>query len=302
MCFPNLIIPGAGKSGTSSLHLYLNQHPDIYMSEKKEPGYFFYDHLYKKQANWYQGLFEEGKSLKYRGESSTYYFKYELALKRMKEDLVDPKFIILLRHPIERIISHYFWIWGKGMEYRSFRRAVKSDMYDEFTPVRHIRQHYKFYIQNSFYANWIKKYFKYFGRENVKVITTEMLKEKPLDVMNDCFEFLGLEKLQQIENTKHNVTVHRKVPYWDRLMMQLIFAENPNKRFHKIKERLLPEIFVRFYWKFHNKISPVILHPPKPKISEEDYKWLKNLLQDDIKELKRLINNPLNEWSDLKKI
>lgn len=41
---PNLLILGSQKCGTTSLHNYLNKHPDIFMSSPmKEPGYFIYD-------------------------------------------------------------------------------------------------------------------------------------------------------------------------------------------------------------------------------------------------------------------
>ena len=37
---PNLFIVGAMKSGSSTLHAYLGEHPEIFMSEPKEPCYF----------------------------------------------------------------------------------------------------------------------------------------------------------------------------------------------------------------------------------------------------------------------
>jgi hypothetical protein len=37
---PSFFIAGAPKTGTTSLHHYLDQHPEIYMSPVKEPCYF----------------------------------------------------------------------------------------------------------------------------------------------------------------------------------------------------------------------------------------------------------------------
>jgi len=39
MILPNLLIVGAAKSGTTSLHNYLSQHPDVFMSKHKEPHF-----------------------------------------------------------------------------------------------------------------------------------------------------------------------------------------------------------------------------------------------------------------------
>ena len=41
MTLPNFLIIGAAKSGTTSLHYYLGQHPEIFMCPKKDT--FFFD-------------------------------------------------------------------------------------------------------------------------------------------------------------------------------------------------------------------------------------------------------------------
>ncbi len=56
----NLVIPGAGKSGTSSLHTLLGEHPRIHMSSPKEPQFFSFDDLYQKGAESHNRIFEEG--------------------------------------------------------------------------------------------------------------------------------------------------------------------------------------------------------------------------------------------------
>ena len=46
---PNFFIAGAGRSGTTRLHTVLKQHPDIYLSDIKEPAYFSFNyHLGEK--------------------------------------------------------------------------------------------------------------------------------------------------------------------------------------------------------------------------------------------------------------
>jgi hypothetical protein len=42
-CKPNFLIIGAVKAGTTSLHSYLSQHPEIFMPQRKELRYFAYD-------------------------------------------------------------------------------------------------------------------------------------------------------------------------------------------------------------------------------------------------------------------
>ena len=37
---PNFFIVGASKSGTTNISYYLNEHPDVFISELNEPYYF----------------------------------------------------------------------------------------------------------------------------------------------------------------------------------------------------------------------------------------------------------------------
>ena len=80
--FPNLFIVGAARSGTTSLHNYLAQHPQIFMSAVKEP-HFFADiepaarmaHLIRpiKEEGAYLHLFRDGANHPVVGESSPSY-------------------------------------------------------------------------------------------------------------------------------------------------------------------------------------------------------------------------------------
>ena len=88
---PNLIIVGAAKSGTTSLHHYLDQHDEIFMSKHKEPHFLINKEVGVNEIpnginNYkdYLRLFENTKSYKYRGESSVMYLQFpELTIKNI---------------------------------------------------------------------------------------------------------------------------------------------------------------------------------------------------------------------------
>ena len=240
MNLPNLIIPGAPKSATTSLHYYLNQHPDVFMCEPKEPGYFFKDELYNNEKEWYSSLFQKGENCKYRGESSTAYFKSDIAIKRIKTDLKNPKFIFILRSPVERIVSHYYWLWGRGLEKRTLKDAVLFDEHMNYEAKREIRGHYKFYLQNSTYSRWIARYIDLFDRTNIHIITTEALRSNPLDTINGCFEFLGLSKMLNISVVIKNKAEHRKMLKLDRYIIDFLFYEYHDKKVKSSLQKLIP--------------------------------------------------------------
>lgn len=97
---PNLFIIGAMKSGTSSLHNYLSSHPDIFMSQVKEPMHFSREDMWSKGNDDYLGLFADAKNEKYLGESSTEYTKLPFrdgVAKRLYEFNPEAKLIYIAR-------------------------------------------------------------------------------------------------------------------------------------------------------------------------------------------------------------
>ena len=77
---PNFLIIGAAKSGTTSLHWMLAQHPDVFMSPIKETNYFCYTRSRDRDPNFpirtrdaYLRLFREGRDHAARGEASPFY-------------------------------------------------------------------------------------------------------------------------------------------------------------------------------------------------------------------------------------
>jgi hypothetical protein len=65
---PNLIIIGAMKCATTSLHYYLNLHPEILMSEEKQLDFFISELNWNKGIEWYESNFTD--KAKIYGETS----------------------------------------------------------------------------------------------------------------------------------------------------------------------------------------------------------------------------------------
>ena len=112
---PNLFVIGAMKSGTTSLHNYLNDHPDIFMSQRKEPNYFVdLSRSFRSSRGTpvrnetdYLTLFESAEECSVIGESSTSYAKmpgYYCDLKKIAKSVPNPIFIYIMRDPIERTV------------------------------------------------------------------------------------------------------------------------------------------------------------------------------------------------------
>lgn len=193
---PNLFIIGAMKSGTTSLHSYLADHPQIFMSRYKEPCYFNEELRWTKGENWYLDLFAEAASEPIVGESSTTYTmqpKYSGVVEKIERFAPEARFIYLLRDPIERVISHYWYaVTGYG-ECRDIMTAVRENPN---------------YANFSCYATQLEPYMACFGRERIYVMTLEALQSAPRDSLRDVFAWLGIDTAVELPglSERRNVT------------------------------------------------------------------------------------------------
>jgi len=303
---PNLFIPGAAKSGTSSLHELLNQHPDIYMSKIKEPHFFSWDDQFEKGLEYYSKLFEKGIESKYRGESTTGYMIFPKVIDRIKKTLPEqPKFIFILRNPIDRAYSHYWWLRGIGLENRSFKEAFLTDMDKEPDPEDKYSGNYKYYYQTGLYGKWLERFYNNFNPENIFVITTEQLKNNPLQTLNSCFKFLKLQTLEDIKIEKQNQTVilkEKDAKIYGKIAMYLR-DRNRATPLRRILRIILPDQVRGKVFKLLNKNleeykNKKIIKNSYPSLSEEYRKFILNFYMEDFEKLKKLTQKDFKEWKD----
>jgi Sulfotransferase family len=182
---PNLFIIGAMKSGTTTLHNYLNCHPDIAMSDEKEPGYFVEELGFHHGEAWYLNLFDPNPRYKYRGESSTHYTKlplYKGVAERIHRFNPNAKLIYIMRDPFQRLISHYWHAVRdihSGGELRPLIKAVQSR---------------PDYIAFSNYAEQLAPYIHKFGRDAIHTLTFESLIKNPQAELDAIYDWLEVDR------------------------------------------------------------------------------------------------------------
>jgi hypothetical protein len=196
---PDFIIIGAMKSATSTLHNQLSAQSDIFMSTPKEPNFFSNDDIYNHGLSWYTGLFSGASAKDICGESSTHYTKlpdYPDTIQRLKAAIPRPKLIYIMRHPIDRLISHYMHQWSEGVISCDINQAI--DRYPEL-------------INYSCYGMQISPYLQEFGSEAVLPLFFDDLKNNKDKALNRVGEFIGCtEPLIWIDDlAKDNVSSQR---------------------------------------------------------------------------------------------
>lgn len=205
----NLIIPGFPKCGTSSFHEYLDQHPDICMSRPKEFHYFSRKDIWAMGVERHNKLFlHQRGNEKWYGESSTLNCASDDALDRIADCLVNPKVIILMRHPVNRTISHYRWLYALGQERLSFKDAIRKYGHT-FHPDKPVDgRNHKGYLTFSEYANHVPRFMKALGEENVLLIFSENLQASPESELEKVWKFLDLPKISVISTRNDNATTN----------------------------------------------------------------------------------------------
>lgn len=190
MALPTFFIIGAPKAGTTSLHLYLNQHPEIQMSANKEPRFFAgpengiaYPPGRVSRLQDYEELFDP--AIRVRGEASTDYSihpRRQGAPARIRKLVPEARFLYLVRDPIARTISHYRMRVAFLGERRPLAEAL-SDFSDPSSP----------YIWPSLYASQLERYLSRFPEERIMVIDQAELLSDRRRTLREVFSFLSVD-------------------------------------------------------------------------------------------------------------
>jgi len=216
----NLFVLGAAKCGTTTLHDYLSDMPEICMSDPKEP--FFFECEYLKGESFYQGkYFSHYNNEPLIGESRHRNLYLPHVPERIHAYNPDAKLIVILRNPVDRAYSHWWHAYSRDYEKLSFELAIHADMQrigegkhldtvneiEEYCSVEDNVTFYRTYVDTGYYMEQIERYLKLFSREQLCVVLTEDLQNSPLKTINRIREFLELPELSDEEfQPKHSNT------------------------------------------------------------------------------------------------
>ncbi|MCJ7701312.1 MAG: sulfotransferase [Anaerolineales bacterium] len=190
-------IVGAQRSGTTYLYKVLDSHPDIMMAKpmRPEPKFFLNDDLYLKGEEYYfYAYFRETKNTIVYGEKSASYLEKETAAFRIHQYFPDSKIVILLRNPITRAISNYWFTKNHGHEPLSISDAFYNEdgRVDQYDPKKFSVSPYA-YLKRGRYMDYIEIYARYFHKRQIKVLIFEEFLGNPKPGTLAICEFLGMD-------------------------------------------------------------------------------------------------------------
>jgi hypothetical protein len=200
----DFLVVGTAKSGTTTLHELIKNHPQISVPKAKEVPFFNDDELYKKGLDWYLKQHFNKTNHKSRWGTVTPQYTYyrgghspASTAKRIKQTLPNVKIAVILRHPIERTFSHFKTSVRRSNETRTFEEAIQELLSDPKKLAKDRQKEWtssNLFLFASEYGKVLDPYFKEFGKSNVLVLYFEDLKENPGKVLNEFFRFIGVRQ------------------------------------------------------------------------------------------------------------
>jgi hypothetical protein len=189
---PTFLIIGAPKAGTTSLASYLAAHPDVFVAEEKEVHFF--DRQFDRGVDWYRSRFADAGAARAIGDASPTYMYLDHALDHITETVPDARLVAVLRNPVDRAYSH-FW-WERALtERRSFAEAVRQEISEgEATPRR------RRYLQGGFYLGRLEEVVRRFPREQLLVVVLEDIRNDLDRVYAEVCRHIGVDDTYRPEH------------------------------------------------------------------------------------------------------
>lgn len=291
MNLPNCVIAGVPKSGTTSLYYYLGQHPDVYVTGKKEPRYLLIDtdengreigmdpntpfkHLPIKTRKFadYVALFDGVAGEKAIIDASTYYAFSRVAIKRIRQWMPEAKIVFSLRDPISRAYSDYLMNLHQGRETREVGDALVEG---------------EFYVECGRYYTYLTPWFEAFDPSQIKVVLFDDLKKDALGVHQDICRFFDID-----DTHVPDLTIRMKggKPK-NEAVFNLLFRAKKTSLYKKIYPKLPTTVY-----KTWREVSVRYVFEKDAALPEAISRRLYDYYQDEIYQLEGLLDRDLSAW------
>ncbi len=273
---PNLVVIGAMRCGTTSLHYYLSLHPEINMSRPKELNFFIENNDLRRGLEWYRSHFKGDAFI--HGESSPRYTNFPFTSgvpARMHSVVPDAKLIYMVRDPIERMISHYILRNSRGTETRPVEEAL--------------RQSENLYVARSRYYWQLEQFLPFYPPSRILVLGMSDLGDRRAATLRRVFEFLDVEP--GFSSWRYQRRLHRAK--WKRrktnLGVRLERTSAVRMTLERVPDRWLSHVESFLFLPFSRRV-------PRPQLSPSLRRYLIEGLEEDVSRLRAFTGEEFEDW------
>jgi hypothetical protein len=295
MTLPNFFIVGAPKCGTTAIYSYLRQHPEVWMSDPKEPHYFGSDlefrYRHRPSEATYRALFEPGRGRARLGEASVWYLYSTRAAEEIHQVVPDARIVAMVRDPVAMIASLHSQLAYNGHEDLPLEEALAAEA--DRAAGRRIPEHVNLpkallYRRVAAYAEQIERYLDRFGPERVHVIVHDDLRSDPAAVYHDLLRFLAIDESHRPDFALVNPNKR------SRSMLARRFLNDPPPWLRSLGRRLLPARLRRNAYRTMVRantdyVARDALDPPAANRLREE-------MAPEVLRLGRLLGRDLSAW------
>lgn len=194
MPLPDFLVAGVERSGTTRLANRLRAQPDFFVPHAKELHYFDRD---QHDLRSYASRFRDAPHI---GEATPSYLFSRDAMERIAQDLPWARLILVLRNPIDRAWSHYWFRHAWRVEPRSFEAAIADELHAGSFE----------YLGRGLYGSQVTRVHELFDRDQVAVFLFEDLERDEEGLVERVLAFLGapgppVAAPDDFRNTVHTV-------------------------------------------------------------------------------------------------
>jgi hypothetical protein len=294
---PNFLVIGAGRSGTTSLHHALGQHPCVYLPAVKAPSHFYCcdrplagdpylrahtRHSFVPDPVAYERLFDAVRGETAIGEVSPVYLCTTAAAPRIAARLPGVKLIAILRHPVERAWARFVGRRRDGLERRTdFAQIVRDETRDPLPR----DDAFGTYVASGFVHHFLTTYTARWPRERLRIHLFEELVSDPAALVAGVYGFLGVDpSFRPALETRHNRSGGLIRSPWLRLLWT---------RTALLRAALRPYAPLRLRDAAFRAVTRELEAPPlDPSLAAD----LVELFRDDTEKLQDTIDRDLSHW------
>ena len=272
---PNLVIVGAEKCGTSALHFYLDRHPEVFMSQPKELRFFSQE--WERGVEWYASHFAEART-PVAGEASPQYTSHPFrphVPERMSSVIPDAKLVLLVRDPLDRILSS--WLGKRAIgDFHPLAEAVRPSMDNE-------------YVAKSAYATQLEQYLPYYDLDRILVLDQDDLLHRRRETLRRVFAFLGVDEAfdtPEFDTARHVTSNKRVMRLRGPLVPRRVAPSETGRIPHVVRARVKRTL-----------LRPLSAPARWPELPPEDRAALDVLLRPEADRLRALTGEAFAGWS-----
>jgi len=290
---PNFLIVGAPKCGTTAMWRYLDQHPDIFLSQRKDIHFFGSDLMFRRRDRFSQEQYEmffSNTTAKARGEASVWYLHSKKAAEEIAAYDPKMKIIIMLRDPIQLMYAHYTQMRLNALgdeDLTTFDQALEAEparKKGQRIPKNNSIVSALFYTEIGRLSVQIQRYLEHFPRDQVLFLFQEDMKENMPALYAQTLSFLDVDTEFLPEFTRINS--HKEIR--SEFVRKLI-GKTPSP-FKRILPSSQQKKFSRWLRKINSK------HAKRPSLNPALEKKLRVQFSPEIDALSQIVERDLSHW------